>query len=73
MSKVVLDVPDISCEHCSRAIVEALEPQQGVQQVRVDVPAQRVFLEFDEGQLSLEQVKSILAEEEYPVQAVTPA
>jgi hypothetical protein len=39
----------------------------------VDVPAQRVFLEFDEGQLSLEQVKTILAGEEYPVQAVTPA
>ena len=73
MSKVVLDVPEISCEHCSQAITNALTPQTGVKTVRVDIPTQKVHLEFDEGQISLDKVKEILAEEEYPVEAVTPA
>ncbi len=73
MSKVVLDVPEISCEHCSQAIANALQPQQGVQNVRVDVPKQKVYLEYDEGKISLDKVKQILAEEEYPVEAVASA
>jgi copper chaperone len=73
MSKVILDVPEISCEHCAQAITNALKPQAGVQQVRVDVPTQQVHLEYDEGTITLERVKEILAEEEYPVEAVTRA
>jgi copper chaperone CopZ len=73
MSKVVLDVPEISCEHCSQAITNALQPQAGVKLVKVDVPTQKVHLEFDEQTISLEKVKEILAEEEYPVEAVVPA
>ena len=73
MSKVVLDVPEISCEHCSQAITKALQPQEGVQTVRVDVPTQKVHLEFDESRITLDRVKEILAEEEYPVEAVATA
>ena len=73
MSKVVLDVPEISCEHCSQAITKALQPQAGVKTVRVDIPTQKVHLEFDEGAISLDKVKEILAEEEYPVEAVATA
>ncbi len=70
MSKVVLDIPEISCEHCSQAITKALQPQEGVQQIRVDIPTQKVHLEFDEAQITLDRVKEILADEEYPVEAV---
>ena len=73
MSNVVLDIPEISCEHCSQAITKALQPQAGVRTVRVDVATQKVHLEFDERQISLDQVKEILQEEEYPVEAVTQA
>ncbi len=73
MSNVVLDIPEISCEHCSQAITKALQPQVGVRTVRVDVPTQKVHLEFDERQISLDKVKEILQEEEYPVEAVTQA
>ena len=73
MSKVVLDVPAIDCEQCSQTITKALKPQQGVQSVRVDVPTAKVHLEFDERTISLDKVKEILAEEEYPVEAVATA
>ncbi len=73
MSKVVLEVPDISCEHCAGAIGQALRPQAGVQEVQVDVPNQKVHLEYDEGVITLDRVKEILAEEEYPVAGVAHA
>lgn len=73
MSKVILDIPEISCEHCSQAITKALQPQVGVQSVQVDVPTQKVRLEYDERAISLDRVKEILAEEEYPVESVAAA
>ena len=73
MSKVILEVPDISCGHCVVTITNALEPQAGVTGVTVNIPDHEVLLDFDEGAISLEQVKELLAEEEYPVEAVRPA
>jgi copper chaperone len=71
MSKATLSVPDISCEHCERAISKALGSQPGVRSVRVDVPAKQVLLEYDERQLSLDQVRAILEEEDYPVESAS--
>jgi copper chaperone len=73
MTKVILDVPAIDCPHCSRAISKALQPREGVRTVRVDVEGQQVHLEFDEQAISLDQVKDILAEADYEVEAVTAA
>ena len=73
MSTVILSVPGISCEHCERAITQALTAQPGVSAVQVDIPRKQVTLTFDDRQLSLERVKEVLAEEDYPVAAVQPA
>ena len=73
MSKVILDIPEITCGHCAMTVTNALKPQAGVKEVRVSIPQHEVLLEFDEGQISLDQVKEILANEEYPVEAVRPA
>jgi copper chaperone len=70
MSKVVLDIPEISCDHCSQAITKALQPQAGVKTLRVDIPTHKVHLEFDDSRISLDKVKQILEEEEYRVEAV---
>jgi copper chaperone len=70
MAKATLVVPDIDCEHCEHTITEALTPVAGIQAVRVDIPAHRVQLDYDESTVSLDDVKKILAEEEYPVEAV---
>lgn len=70
MSKVTLSVPDISCEHCERAITEALRPVQGVRSVEVDIPGKKVLLEYDESAISLDRVREILEAEDYPVASV---
>jgi copper chaperone len=70
---VVLNVPDISCEHCERAITGALAPMSGVSNVKVDIPTRQVRVEYDDGAVGVEQMKQALAEEDYPVESVTTA
>jgi len=70
MTRVTLSVPEISCEHCEHAITEALTPVQGVKGIQVDIPAKTVQLDYDESQLTIDKVKEILEEEDYPVAAV---
>jgi copper chaperone len=70
MANVVLNVPDISCEHCERAITGALAPVDGVRSVSVDIPARQVKVEYDDAQVNLDKMKAILQEEDYPVESV---
>ena len=67
MAQVTLRVPDIDCEHCEHTITQALNPVAGVRSVQVDIPTKLVRLDYDETALSLDQVKEILKEEDYPV------
>ena len=70
MSNVTLNVPDISCEHCERAITNALQPVAGVRMVNVDIPAKQVRVDYDEAHVNVEKMKEILQEEDYPVESV---
>ena len=70
MATAVLNVPNISCEHCQRTIMNALTPVAGVRRVNVDIPTQRVHVEYDETRVDIERMKAILEEEDYPVTSV---
>jgi copper chaperone len=70
MATTILSVPDISCEHCERTITSALTRISGVRTVSVDIPGKRVRVEYDESQVSVERMKDVLQEEEYPVESV---
>jgi copper chaperone len=70
MAITILSVPDISCEHCERTITNALTPISGVRTVSVDIPGKQVRVEYDESQVSVERMKDVLQEEEYPVESV---
>jgi copper chaperone len=67
MATTILKVPDISCEHCEKTIVGALGPVQGIQRVLVDIPGKQVTVEHDANQVSVEKMKGVLEEEDYPV------
>ncbi len=67
MSQVILNVPDISCGHCEKTVLSALQGKPGVKSVQVDIPAKSVYLDYDPQALSLEQVSEMLDEEGYPV------
>jgi len=70
MATTVLNVPTISCSHCENTINEALTPLAGVSSVRVDIPTKKVTVEYDPSSTGVEQLKEVLAEEEYPVESV---
>jgi len=71
MSTTTLSVPDISCEHCERTITQALTPLEGVRDVKVDIPAKQVSVEYDESTVDVNRFKAVLQEEEYPVESAS--
>ena len=70
MATAVLRVPNISCEHCQRTIMNALTPIVGVHRVSVDIPTQQVHVDYDETRVDVERLQAILEEEDYPVASV---
>jgi len=51
IQETVLSVPDISCEHCVKAINGALSVLPGVESVSTDIPTKTVHLRYDPGQV----------------------
>jgi len=70
MATAVLRVPNISCEHCQRTIINALTPIAGVRRVSVDIPTQQVHVDYDETRVDVERLQAILEEEDYQVTSV---
>lgn len=60
-------VPDVSCNHCKRAIEGALGAVEGVEKVEVDVEKKTVDISFDEARVPESTVLDTLAGEGYPV------
>lgn len=67
MTQTTLNVPDITCGHCDRTITYALTPVAGVERVAVDIPAKQVEVEYDPDRVTLDQITTILEDEDYPV------
>jgi copper chaperone len=70
MATSILNVPNVSCEHCERTITSALQPVAGIRAVQVDIPAHQVRVDYDETQVTVERLKEMLREEDYPVESV---
>ena len=67
IQEVVLSVPDVSCEHCVKAINGALGVLPGVETVSTDVPTKKVHVRYDANQLSMEQIETTLDDVGYTV------
>ncbi len=67
MTAKTYSVPDVSCEHCKRAIEGALGQMEGVSRVLVDIGKKSVDVDFDESVSSESEVLARLDEEGYPV------
>jgi len=67
MSNMSVVAEDISCNHCKHTIEQALSSYKGVQRVSVDVGSKTVDVDYDDTQVSWEEISSELAEIGYPV------
>lgn len=67
MESVNLLVPDISCEHCQRAIEDSLGKLAGAKNVKVNIQAKTVHLDYDPQQINLSKIEETLDEIGYTV------
>lgn len=69
MTTVTYSVPAISCGHCTRTIETELGDMQGVQSVKADQATKKVEITFN-APANEDAIKSLLAEIDYPVDAL---
>ncbi len=67
MESTTLIAPEISCEHCQRAIEGAVGKLPGVSQVHVDIPTKSVHIDYDPQVIGLAQIEEVLDETGYAV------
>ena len=62
--KTVLKVTGMSCEHCVRHVIEALEALDGVKKAKVSLKKGTAAVEC-EGSVTLEEMKAAVADAGY--------
>jgi copper chaperone len=67
MESTSLVAPDISCEHCQHAIEGAVGKLEGVNNVKVDIPAKTVNVTYDPQKVTLEKIEEVLDDTGYTV------
>lgn len=60
-------VADISCDHCKKAIEDALRPVEGVRSADVDVPAKSVTVEWQPESVGRDRLVAAIEEAGYGV------
>ncbi len=68
MVQRVYRVPDVSCQHCVRAITSELQKIPGVQSVHVDLDTKLVTVAADES-VSDEEIRAGIEEAGYEIAA----
>jgi copper chaperone len=67
MEKITLKVGGMSCEHCAKAVTNAVAGVAGTADVEVDLEAGHVSFLYDPAEASLEAVKEAIIGEEFSV------
>jgi copper chaperone CopZ len=71
LAETTLSVPDISCAHCEQTVTDALTSLDGIEQVAVDLPSKTVRVAYDPARVDVERMAAVLADEDYPVAAMS--
>ena len=72
MSETIITLSRMNCGGCVRNVTNALQALPGVEVIQTDIPTKTVHLRYPTNQLSLEQIKTALAEAHYPVVSEQP-
>lgn len=67
-TQITLDVPGINCGHCESTIREEVGALPGVSRVEPSNQTKTVVIDFEPAQVSLDMIRSTLAEAGYPAQ-----
>ncbi|WP_026575937.1 copper chaperone CopZ [Bacillus sp. UNC438CL73TsuS30] len=67
MEKVSLNVIGMSCGHCVNAVEGSVGALNGVSSVKVDLKAEKVDVEFNPNEVSLDKIKETIDDQGYDV------
>jgi len=67
MENVAIEIEGMSCEHCQKAVTDALKAVPGVLSVDVDLKAGVASVGYDEKKASLPQMRAAVIEAGYDV------
>ena len=67
MQKIVLKVDGMSCEHCVKAVTDAVTGISGTADVKVDLKGGTASFSFDPEKTPLENIKAAITEEGFAV------
>lgn len=63
----ILNVPDVSCEHCVKSVNEAIGHLPSVQHVQVDLETKQVRFTYDPHDVTMHKIEQALDDAGYPV------
>ena len=66
--KLTLTAPDMSCNHCKMTIESAVKELSGIKYVNADPNTKKVTVDFDENEVSLDDIKSVIVDAGYEVE-----
>ena len=67
MKQSILNVEGMSCNHCVKAVTDALTALDGVSNVNVDLAGKKVTVEYEEETVSLDRMRDAIEDEGYDV------
>jgi copper chaperone len=67
MEKVILNVKGMSCGHCVNAVEGSVSKLTGVNQVKVHLENGTVDVEYNNAEITLEQIKETIDDQGYDV------
>jgi copper ion binding protein len=65
MKKIILKIGGMSCQHCVKAVENALRQLPGVQSVQVELENQRAVIDGDESQFVLQDAEKAITDQGY--------
>lgn len=70
MATATLKVTGMSCEHCVRAVTQALQSTEGVERALVDLKASRATIEYDEQKTNPRALAGAVMDEGYTAEEI---
>ena len=67
MESITLKVDGMSCEHCVKAVSEAVQGVAGTANVSVDLKNGTVSFSYDSSKTQLDAIKAAITEEDFTV------
>ncbi len=62
---VIIKISGMSCNHCSQRVEKALQQASGVNTARVDLSAEKAYLEYDPSEVNEETLLQVIKDSGY--------